>query len=122
VVERVPHEAETRRQLLGQERLLLGHQAPLTVCGPGGEALGDDVGDAGRLGGGQQVVRPLRAQPDGLGAEPLWVPEVRLARVREGECGHLVHDRVRPGLGHRLTDRRRIQPVHHDALGTELLH
>src|SRR4051794_38384885 len=64
VVQRLPHEAETRRQLLGRQRLLLDHQAPLTVCGPGGKALGDEVGDAGRLGGGQQVVRSLRAQPD----------------------------------------------------------
>ena len=35
--------------------------------------------------------------------------------------GHLVHDHVRPGRGHRLTDRHRIQPVHHDRLGAQLL-
>jgi hypothetical protein len=76
---------------------------------------------AGRPGGSQQVVGPLGAQPVGYGAEPLGVPEVGLARVREGESGHLVHDRVRPGRRHRFIDGHRIQPVHHDCLGAQLL-
>jgi hypothetical protein len=79
------------------------------------------VGDAGRLGGGQQVIRPLGAQPVGEGAEPLGVPEIGLPGVREGERGHLVRDRVRPGSGHRLTDRHRVQPVHHDPIRAQLL-
>jgi hypothetical protein len=43
-----------------------------------------------------------------------------LAGVRHGDRGHLVHDRVRPGGRHRLTDRHRIQPVHHDAVRAQI--
>ena len=88
---------------------------------PAGVALRDDMGDAGRLGRGQQVVRPLGAQPVG-GREPaVRMLDIGLASVRHGNRGHLVHDHLRPGSRHRLTDRRRVQPVHHDRLGAQLL-
>jgi hypothetical protein len=67
-----------------------------------------------------QVVRPLGAQPAGGSEPPIEVLHIRLAGVRHGNCGHLVHDRVRPGLGHRLTDRHRLQPVHHDGIRAQL--
>jgi hypothetical protein len=73
------------------------------------------------LGGSQQVIRPLGAQPDGGGEEAVGVLQIGLSGVRRGKCGHLVHDRVRPGHSHRLTDRHRIQPVHHDAVRAQLL-
>jgi len=79
------------------------------------------MGYAGRLGGGQQMIRPLGAQPDGGGEEAVGVLQIGLAGVRHGNCRHLIHDRVRAGRGHRLTDRHRIQPVHHDRLGAQLL-
>jgi hypothetical protein len=99
------------------QRVLLGlDPSALADSVPAGVALRDEVGCAGRLGGGQQVVRPLGAQPAGGGEPPVEVPKIGLAGVRHGNRGHLVHNRVRPGLGHRLTDRNRIQPVHHDAV------
>ena len=49
------------------------------------------------------------------------MPEIGLAVVRHGKRRHLVNDGVRPVRGHRLTHRRRIQPVHHDALGARPL-
>ena len=60
------------------------------------------------------------AQPDGGREPPIHVLRIGFAGVRHGNCGHLVHDRIRPGLGHRLTDRRRIQSVHHDAVRAQL--
>jgi hypothetical protein len=41
--------------------------------------------------------------------------------VTHGDGGHLVHDRIWLGRGHRFTDRRGIEPVHHDRLGAQLL-
>ena len=104
------------------QRVLLGLLRPSALADsvPAGVALRDEVGYAGRLGRGQQVVRPLGAQPVGGGEPPIDVLDIGLAGVRHGNCGHLAHDRVRPGLGHRLTDRHRIQPVHHDRLGAQL--
>jgi hypothetical protein len=78
------------------------------------------MGYAGRLGGGQQVIRPLGAQPDGGGEEAVGVLQVGLSGVRRGKCGHLVHDRVRPGRS-TLTDRHRIQTVHHGPIRAQLL-
>lgn len=49
------------------------------------------------------------------------MPEVGLAVVRHGKRRHLVHDGIRPGRGHRLLDRHRIEPVHHDAVCAQLL-
>ena len=74
-----------------------------------------------RLGRGQQVVDPLAAEPVGDREEPVGPPQVGLAGVRHGKARHLIHDRVRPRCGHRLAHRHRIQPVHHDALGAQLL-
>jgi hypothetical protein len=88
---------------------------------PAAVALRDEGGDATRLGGGQQVIRPLGAQPAGGGEPPIEVLHVGLAGVRLGNGGHLVHDRVRPGRGHRLTDRYCIQPVHDHGLCAQLL-
>jgi hypothetical protein len=79
------------------------------------------VGDAGRLRRRQQVVRPLRAQPVRGGEEAVGMLQVGPAGVRRRQRGHLVHDRIRPGRGHRLPHRRPVQPVHHDGLGAELL-
>jgi hypothetical protein len=78
------------------------------------------MGYAGRLSGREQVVRPLGAQPDGGGEEAVGVLQIGLAGVRRGKSGHLVHDRVRPGRSHRLIDRHRIQPVHHDGVRAQL--
>lgn len=45
------------------ERILFGlHPSAFTNAVPGGEALRDAAGYARRLGGGQQVVRPLGSQ------------------------------------------------------------
>jgi len=74
------------------------------------------MGYAGRLGRGQQVIRPLSAQPVGGGKPPIEVLNIGLAAVSRTNRGHLVHDHVRPGYGHRLTDRQPVQPVHHDAI------
>jgi hypothetical protein len=84
-------------------------------------ALRDEVGDAGRLGRRQQVIGALAAQPVGEREEAVSPPQVGPAGVRLGQCRHLVHDRVRPGRGHRLAHRRRVQPVHHDAVGAQSL-
>src|SRR5260370_24654834 len=45
----------------------------------------DEMGYAGRLGGGQQVVRPLGAQPAGGGEPPIEVLHIGLAGVRRSE-------------------------------------
>jgi hypothetical protein len=84
-------------------------------------ALGDDVGDTGCLGRGQQMVDPLAAQPVGGSEEAVGLPQIGLAGVRFGKGRHLIHDRLRPGRRHRLTDRHRIQPVHHDGICAQLL-
>ena len=110
------------RPLHHLQRVLLGlDPSALADSVHAGVALRDDVGDTGRLGRGQQVVDPLAAEPVGGGEEAVGLPQVGLAGVRHGKARHLVHDRVRPGRGHRLAHRRRIQPVHHDALGAQLL-
>ncbi len=115
------HPRVRRRPRLRVQRVLLGlHPSARADSVPAGVALRDEVGYAGCLGGGQQVVRPLGAQPVGGGEPPIDVLHIGLAGVRRGNCGHLVHDRVRPGLGHRFTDRHRIQPVHHDGIGAQL--
>ncbi len=121
VADRLHHRVR-RRPRVQVQRVLLGlHPPALADSVPGGVALRDEVGDAGRLGRGQQVIRPLDAQPIGGGEPPIQVPEIGLAGVSGTDRGHLVHDRVRPGLGHRLTNRRRVQPVHHDGTGAQLL-
>ena len=79
------------------------------------------MGDGGRLGRGQQVAGPLAAEPVGHGEETVRLPQVGLAGVHHRKGRHLMHDRVRPGRRHRLTDRHRIQPVHYDALGAQLV-
>jgi hypothetical protein len=113
VAERLRPLARARRARV--RRVLLGlHPSTLADAVKGAKALRDDMGYAGRLGGGQQVIRPLGAQPDGGGED--GVLQIGLSGVRRGKCGHLVHDRVRPGRSHRLTDRHRIQPVHHDGV------
>jgi hypothetical protein len=66
------------------------------------------------------MVGPLAAKPVGGGEEAVGLPEVGLAGVRLGKARHLIHDRVRLGRSHRLTDRHRIQPVHHDAICAQL--
>ena len=100
------------------QRVLLGlHPTALADPVPAGVALRDDVGYAGRLGRGEQVIGPLGAQPVGGGEPPIHVPHIG----HTGDRGHLVHDHVRSGRGHRLTDRHRIQPVHHDGIGAQLL-
>jgi hypothetical protein len=40
--------------------------------------------------------------------------------MRLGQGGHLVHDHVGPGRGHRLADGLRVQPVHDETLGAQL--
>ena len=121
VAERRSRPAHLRPYLLRGQRILLAHRSVIADLGQGGDALRNDVRDAGRLGGGQQVVRSLSAQPVGVGGEPLGVPEVGLAVVRHGKRRHLVRDRIRPSRRHRLAYRRRIQAVHHNALGAQLL-
>jgi hypothetical protein len=79
--------------------------------------LRDEVVYAGGLGGGQQVIRPLGAQQIGSGEPPIHVFHVGLL----ADGGHLVHDRVRSSDRDHLTDRRRVEPVHHDSLGAQLL-
>ena len=95
---------------------------PSVVAGTvrGGVALRDDMGDAGRLGRGQQVIGSLDAQPVGVREIPVGMLHVDLAGVGKAEPRHLVHDHLRPGPGHRLTDRRRVQPVHHDAIRAQI--
>src|SRR3954447_5524939 len=64
------------------QRILLGlHPSALADSVPAGIALRDDARDAGRLGCGQQVVRPLGAQPDGGGEPPVHVLDIGLAGV-----------------------------------------
>jgi hypothetical protein len=105
------------------QRVVLGlHPPALADAVEGGEALRHDMGYAGRLGGGQQVIRPFAAQPGGAGEKTAGVLHIGLAGVRHGKSGHLVHDHIRPGRGHRLTDRDRIQPVHYDRRSAQLLH
>jgi hypothetical protein len=102
-----PHRHRVLRDpLVHVQRILLGlHPPTLTDPVPTGITLRDEVGDTGRLGGGQQMICPLRAQPVGGGDHMSM-------------C--LVHDRFRPGGGHHLTDRRGVQTVHHDAIGAQL--
>jgi len=87
---------------------------------PVGVTLRDDMGHAGRFGCGQQVICPFGAQPDSGDGPPVEVLQVGLAGVRQGNPGHLMHDHLRLGRRHRLTDRHRIQPVHHDRRGAQL--
>ncbi len=62
------------------------------------------------------VGRRLEVGPSRCGSEEaVWLPRAGLARVRHGKGRHLIHDDVRPDRGHRLANRRRSQPVHHDA-------
>jgi hypothetical protein len=75
---------------------------------------------AGRLGGGQQVIGSLGAQPGGADGPPVEVLQVGFAGVSQGDPGHLVHDHVRPGGRHRFTDGHRVQSVHHDAVRAQL--
>ena len=56
-----------------------------------------------------------------VGRRTVGVPQVGLSGVGRGQAGHLVHDGVRPGRGHRLADRGHIQAVHHDAIRAQLL-
>jgi hypothetical protein len=103
-------------------RVLLGlDPSALADAVEAAEALRGEGGHAGRLGGGQQVVRPLGAQPVGGGEEAVEVLHIGIAGVRHGNRAHLVNDRVRPGRRHRLTDRHRIQPVHHNPIRAQLL-
>jgi hypothetical protein len=85
------------------QRIVLGLD-PSALEGPveNGGALRDEVGYAGRLGCGQQVIRSLGAQPVGDGEEAVGLPQVGLAGVRLGKARHLIHDRVWPGRSHRL--------------------
>jgi len=83
------------------QRVVLGlHPPTLADAVEGGEALRHEMGYAGRLGGGQQVVRPFAAQPSGAGEKAVGVLHIGLAGVRRGKSGHLVHDHIRLGRGH----------------------
>lgn len=84
---------------------------------PAGVTLRDEMRYAARLSGGKQMIRPLRAQPVGGGEPPVHAPHIGLGGYR----GHLMYDDVRPGLAHRLSDRSRIQTVHHYGIRTQIL-
>ena len=113
------HHRLRRRPLLEVQRVFFGlHPAAFADSVPTGVALRNEVGDTDRVGGGQQVVRPLGAQPVGDGEPPIHVLDIGLLAA---DRGHLVDNRVGQGLGHRLTDGHFVQPVHHDGVGAQLL-
>jgi hypothetical protein len=100
----------------GVERVVLGFdRAAGARVAVAGEALGDDLRDAGLARGREQRVRALGAQAVRLGERA--VEAAAEARVRER--GGLVDDRVGRAVEHGPPDGARVEQVERDGRGAE---
>jgi hypothetical protein len=116
VADRVERAALRLRRVRVQ-RIVLGLDgASGALVRPAGEALRHEPPDTGGARGRKQVVGAARPQLVGCRERAVEVAQVR----RPGERGHLVDDRVRFGVGNRLSDRCRVETVDKDGLGAQV--
>ena len=73
----------------------------LADAAEGAKALRDDVDTPVVSAAASRWSVPSERSRLVAGEKPVGMLQIRLAGVRHGKSGHLVHDRVRPGLGHR---------------------